>query len=186
MSSEKPTNPKDALAVSKLPLHLVPSTLNIFAALAFAEGAAKYGAYNWRAAGVRASVYVSALERHLARWKNGEDVDPKTKVPHLSSALACIGIILDAGLCGKLTDDRPTAAPGTSDLIDRGEDIVAHLLEIFRDRNPRHHTRDAYEEEAPAEGDAKTAIKALVVAANSNTPEALARRVAGRRDERNS
>jgi len=59
--SDKPTNPKDALAVSKLPLHLVPDTVKLYAALAFAEGAAKYGGYNWRVAGVHASVYRSAL-----------------------------------------------------------------------------------------------------------------------------
>ena len=47
----KPTNPKDAIGAAKLPLHLVPDTLRIYAAMAFAEGASKYGAYNWRAAG---------------------------------------------------------------------------------------------------------------------------------------
>lgn len=145
MSLDKPTNPKDVFAVSKLPLHLVPSTINLFAALAFAEGAAKYGAFNWRVAGVRASVYVSALERHLAKWKNGEDADPLTKVPHLSSALACLGIILDAGLCGKLTDDRPVPAPGFSDLVDRSESIVAGVAALFRDRSPMQCTRDVVE-----------------------------------------
>jgi hypothetical protein len=139
MSESKPTNPKDQIAVAKLPLHLVPSTLPIYAALAFAEGASKYGAYNWRAAGVRASVYRSALDRHLAKWWNGEDADPATNVPHLASALACIGIILDAQLCGKLTDDRPPPAP-MGELIDDAEPIIAELFRMFADRKPKHWT----------------------------------------------
>jgi hypothetical protein len=141
--SDKPTNPKDALAVAKLPLHLVPSTLTAYAALSFAEGAAKYGAYNWRDAGVRASIYISALERHLAKWKNGEECDPVTRVPHLASALACIGIILDADLCGKLTDDRPLPAP-LGMLIDAGEPIVRGLQEMFADRHPLHCTLENF------------------------------------------
>jgi hypothetical protein len=139
--TDKPTNPKDQIAVTKLPLHLVPSTLEIFAALAFAEGAAKYGAYNWRVAGVRASVYKSALDRHLKKWWNGEWADRKTGVPHLASAIACLAIILDAGVCGTLTDDRPPAAP-VSDLIDGLEADVRRLLDLFAGHAPHHWTID--------------------------------------------
>lgn len=135
----KPTNPKDMVAVAKAPLHLVPSTLSVYASLAFAEGASKYGAYNWRIAGVSAAVYKSALDRHLAKWWNGEDADAKTGVPHLASALACIGIILDAALCDKLNDDRPPAAPMAA-LIDGLEEKVAALYEMHADRHPRHWT----------------------------------------------
>lgn len=133
----KATNPKDAIGSSKLSLHLVPSTLKVFAALAFTEGATKYGAYNWRAAGVRASIYKSALERHLEKWWNGEWEDPKTKVPHLASVIACAGIILDANLVGKLTDDRPPAA-AMSDLIDGLEGAVKALKAMHADCDPHH------------------------------------------------
>lgn len=139
MSDAKPTNPKDAIASSKLPLHLVPSTLEAYAALALAEGAIKYGSYNWRAMGVRASVYHSALRRHVAKWWNGEWADPKTGVPHLANALACIGIILDAQTCGKLTDDRPPACD-VSALIDGMEAEVRHLKETFPGADPHHWT----------------------------------------------
>lgn len=135
----KPPNPKDALAVSRLPMHLVPDTLEAYAALAFAEGAAKYGAYNWRVSEVRASVYRGALLRHFAKWGNGEDVDPKTGVPHLASVVACAGILLDAKLCGKLIDDRPPAAP-VSALIDALEADVQRITALFADRAPRHWT----------------------------------------------
>lgn len=135
----KPTNPKDAIGSDKLPLHLVPSVLNIYASLAFLEGAAKYGCYNWRVAGVRMSIYLAALERHFQKFKDGEWADEKTGVPHLSSMLACIGIILDAKLVGKLTDDRPPVAP-TANLIASLEAQVPRLKELFKDHHPHQHT----------------------------------------------
>jgi hypothetical protein len=139
MSDSKPSNPKDAQAVHKLPLGLVPGSIKAFAALAFAEGAAKYGAYNWRVAGVRASVYRDALERHLESWWNGEDVDPVTGVPHLASIIACAGILLDAGLVDKLADDRPPQAP-LGEAIRAMEGDVARIRALFKDRSPPQFT----------------------------------------------
>ena len=49
----KASNPKDAIGSRKLMLHVVPSTVDIYAALGFTEGALKYGKFNWRVAGVR-------------------------------------------------------------------------------------------------------------------------------------
>lgn len=139
VTDTKATNPKDAIGSTKLSYGLVPDTIPTFAALAFTEGATKYGSYNWRVAGVRASIYRDALERHLKKWWNGEEVDPKTGVPHLASVIACAGIILDAALVGKLTDDRPPKAP-MSELIDSMESKVAHLKELHKDKHPKHQT----------------------------------------------
>lgn len=135
----KDTNPKDAIAGKKLPLSIVPSTLEVFATLAFLEGALKYGKFNWRIAGVKFSVYIDALKRHTKKLEDGEWADKKTGVPHLASILACAGIPLDAYVCGKLKDDRAPAAP-TSDLIDRLDAAVAHLKEVFKDHNPHQFT----------------------------------------------
>lgn len=143
MTDTKPTNPKDAIGASKLPLHLVPDTLRLYAAMAFAEGASKYGAYNWRAAGVRASIYKSALERHLAKWWNGEDCDAKTGVPHLASVIACAAIILDADACDKLNDDRPPPVDIAA-MCEVFEKTVADVLEMNRDKNPHHWTADDF------------------------------------------
>jgi hypothetical protein len=138
--SQKDTNPKDQIGSTKLPLDLVPSTLEVYAALAFLEGALKYGRFNWRIAGVRTSIYLSALKRHLKKFEDGEWDDRKTKVPHLASILACTGIILDAFSCGKLNDDRAPAAPDTGDIIDEMAPFVAHLKELFKDHNPHQYT----------------------------------------------
>ena len=132
----KPTNPKDAIGAGKLSLELVPDILMVEAATAFYEGASKYGRYNWRSAGVRSSIYAAALKRHIAKWWNGEDRDPVTRVKHLANAAACIGILLDAELQGQLTDDRPPAQPRLAGRIDELADVIAHLKRLFADHDP--------------------------------------------------
>lgn len=137
---QKASNPKDAVGSSKLPLDLVPDTLPVFAAVSFAEGASKYGAYNWRVAGVRASIYRAALQRHLAKWWNGEDTDQETGVPHLASVIACAGIILDAEACGKLNDDRPPAMDLAS-VIAGATTQVAAVRALNAACKPVHNTQ---------------------------------------------
>lgn len=57
-------NPKDAIGSTKVPLHLVSPISKAYQAIAHFLGNVKYGAWNWRGAGARASIYRSALERH--------------------------------------------------------------------------------------------------------------------------
>ena len=135
----KPTNPKDRIGSTKLPVSLVPDTVSILAAQAFAEGASKYGAYNWRAAGVRMSIYMEAMRRHQMKLWNGEWADKKTKVPHLASIIACCGIIEDARACGKLTDDRPPALD-VERMIEEAEEIIRGVMEMNSHMKPHHHT----------------------------------------------
>jgi hypothetical protein len=125
----KASNPKDAIGSSKLPLHLVPDTLMLYAAMGFAEGDSKYIGYNFRVAGVRASVYIAALRRHLMRYANGEWADKKTGVPHLASVAACAGILIDGHVLGNIVDDRP---PGVdlSDSMEEAERIIAHVYKM--------------------------------------------------------
>lgn len=103
----KDTNPKDSIGIKKVPYHLVPSNVIGELSLAFLEGARKYRAYNWRVAGVRASVYLDALERHLKAWENGEDLDPDSGLNHIIKAMACLVILRDSMLLGNWVDDRP-------------------------------------------------------------------------------
>jgi len=138
----KDTNPKDRIGSSKLPLDLIPATASIEEALAFLEGAEKYGAFNYRAVGVRASIYVAAAMRHIQKWVNGEERDEKTGVHHLGSARACLGILLDAQSMDKLTDDRPPASPEFSRMVDEAQERVEHIKELFKDKDPKHYTID--------------------------------------------
>lgn len=129
-SDTKDTNPKDRAATTRLDFSVWPETASAYGALAMTEGDYKYGAYNYRVAGVQASVYVSALRRHMAKWYNGEWYDPKTGVPHLANAIACIGVLIDAHECGALIDDRPPKMDMTR-LLTEFEVMVKRLQEVF-------------------------------------------------------
>ena len=142
MSDTKLTNPKDAIGIKKIDMGLVPDTTLIGLAKAFMEGALKYGRFNWRIAGVRASVYNAAHKRHMAKWWNGQNEDPQTRVHHLDNAMACIAILRDAELYGKLTDDRPPCPDpdAMARAIDAAADGVVFLQETFKDHLPYQYT----------------------------------------------
>lgn len=140
-SDWKDTNPKDTIGTTKLPMSLVPSSLTAYASLAFLEGMLKYGLVNWRESGIRASIYLDAMQRHIAKYISGEWEDPTTRVPHLASVIACCGIILDASLCGKLVDDRPRVSP-VPQLIDSLSEVVEHLKALHKDKTPTHYTQE--------------------------------------------
>jgi hypothetical protein len=135
----KLTNPKDIVGSGKLPLELVPDTAVALESLAYLEGALKYGRFNWRIAGVRASIYRAALQRHLAAWWNGENADPFTGVDHLASVRACAGILIDSRELGKLTDDRPPRAE-VGAMIRYLEGEVRELKRLYQDEDPYHFT----------------------------------------------
>jgi hypothetical protein len=108
------TNPKDAVGVQKAPLRFVPPALVIEVAPAMANGAGKYGAYNWREKDVRASIYGEAILRHLYAWMDGEERAADSGVTHLGHVGACVAILLDATANGNLIDDRPMAGPAAA------------------------------------------------------------------------
>lgn len=89
----------------KLRMSLVPASLSRYTAAALGYGEIKYSANNWRRGGSWTSGYES-LQRHLDSWREGEDIDAESGLPHL--ALAAFGIMLliefyDKGIG---TDDR--------------------------------------------------------------------------------
>ena len=100
-------NPKTAIGVTKVPLHLVPPSAKHYLALALADGARKYGPYNWRDHAISVSVYKAAAERHLDAFWDGENVAPDSGIHHIAHAMACCALLLDAFTLGKLNDDRP-------------------------------------------------------------------------------
>lgn len=120
------TNPKDALGVKKAALRFVPPALAILASDAMADGAAKYGAFNWRETDVRLTVYIEAIERHIAALKDGQDYAEDSGHSHLSHIAANIGIIADADVLGKLIDDR--ALPGAGPQLLRERDKTGAVV----------------------------------------------------------
>lgn len=135
----KPTNPKDAIGSDKIPLHLWPETATILGSLGLLDGALKYGRANYRAIGVRASIYYDAARRHLNAWFEGEDVDPDSGLPHLAHLLATIAIVVDAGAAGKLNDDRQYPG-GYRKFIDDMTGEVARLKTKHADKTPEHYS----------------------------------------------
>lgn len=105
-------NPKDRVGILKPPLQLIPPAAEVLESEVMALGAKKYGAFNWRTADIKASIYVAAARRHLLQWFDGQDDDTESGISHLAHARACLGILLDALATGHLIDDRPT--PGVS------------------------------------------------------------------------
>lgn len=111
-------NPKAAVGAKKLPIHQVPPALMIGAAEAMADGAEKYGPYNFRESQIAASVYMGAMLRHLFAWWDGEDNAEDSGVHHMKHVAACAGLILDSMACGTFDDDRPPAS-GAAEMIKR-------------------------------------------------------------------
>ena len=111
MSESKDTNPKDAVGTGKAPFSTIPTEVVAELGLVMLEGARKYGRHNYRAAGVRASVYYDAAIRHLARFWEGEDDDPDSGMPHLIHVMACMAVLRDSQVYGNWTDDRPPRLP---------------------------------------------------------------------------
>jgi hypothetical protein len=126
----KPSNPKDAAATSRLDTTLFPMSAIALGAMGMTEGNCKYGGYNYRKAGVSVSTYIAALDRHKAKFYNGEWADKKSKVPHLGSMLSCIAIIVDGFVQGNIVDDRPPAQDIDS-LLTEAEAIVKHLQKLY-------------------------------------------------------
>ena len=116
-------NPKTAMGALKVPLHLVPPSANHFLALAMADGAKKYGPYNWREKTISTSVYIGAVKRHIDAFWDGEDFARDSKVHHIAHAMACLAIMMDASTLGKLNDDRPPVG------------AIGDLQEIYTMRN---------------------------------------------------
>jgi hypothetical protein len=136
--SIKETNPKSFIAGKKVPLHLISPIAKALLSSAAFLGEVKYGRWNWRAGGARASTYYGALQRHMDAWYEGEELDSDGTL-HLANALACICILAEAQYRGQLEDDRPPSTdlkPLYADI----EGIMSRILSKYGDRDPKHWT----------------------------------------------
>jgi len=139
MSSIPKENPKDAIGSNKFPLHIWPSSATMYGAIGLLDGCLKYGRMNWRKAGIRASIYYDAINRHLNAWFEGEEIDPDSGLHHLCHALASLAIIVDAKEASKLIDDRNYPAK-YRDTIDSLTKEVKRLKELHSKKSSKHFT----------------------------------------------
>lgn len=110
-------NPKDAAALKRVPMHLLPQVGVVYGAMACRDGAIKYGPYNWRERSISLVQYVGAMQRHLSSLLDGEDNASDSELPHLAHVIATAAILLDAKQAGALIDDRPKRSGNTAALI---------------------------------------------------------------------
>ncbi|MGV8863293.1 MAG: dATP/dGTP diphosphohydrolase domain-containing protein [Pseudomonas sp.] len=132
----KDTNPKSAVGKLKVPLEVVPPSAVHYLAKAFADGAAKYGSFNWRKDPVSSMTYVGAAKRHLDSFLDGEDIAEDSLVEHLAHTMACCAIVLDALACGTLVDNRPPKGPAARL---QAEYHVTQMQKIPQDFVPPNH-----------------------------------------------
>lgn len=115
-------NPKTVMGMAKLDLSLVPSSAIIGIARAMADGAKKYGPFNWRDKTISSMVYIAAAFRHIYAWVDGEDYAEDSGVHHLDHAMACLGLLRDAESIGMLNDNRPTKGAAARLLKEKGDE----------------------------------------------------------------
>jgi hypothetical protein len=133
----KDTNPKDSIGIRKAPMSTVPANVLAEIGVAMLEGASKYGRHNYRAAGVRASVYYDGAMRHLMAWWEGEDIDPDSGLSHITKLVACMVVLRDAMHQGMVADDRP---PRSASFYPELNAASAAILDRHADKCPRHYT----------------------------------------------
>ena len=136
-TTTKDTNPKDAIGIRKVALSALPIRVLWRVGLAMMEGALKYGRHNYRAAGVRASVYFDASLRHKLSWWEGEDIDADSALHHIDKEIACLMVLRDSILQGNWVDDRPPKA--LTDLAELNAH-AARLMDLHAEKNPHHYT----------------------------------------------
>lgn len=140
MSDTKPLNPKDSVGSAKLPIHLWPASATAFGCIGLANGALKYGRNNWRKTGIRATIYIDAIKRHLDDWYEGNETDPQDGVHNLAGALAGLGILVDSLCTGNLVDDRNFNGQGYRVARAMMEPHVARLKELHAKCDPHQYT----------------------------------------------
>jgi len=130
----KETNPKDALGIRKVSIHAVPMQVIAELGLAMMEGGRKYGTHNYRKAGVRASVYIDALFRHVfLQWWEGEDIDIDSNLNHITKAIATLVVLRDSMLMDNWIDDRPIRNPANSQLSKQFNELAGQIIDKYPD-----------------------------------------------------
>ena len=123
-------NPKDSIGQTKVPLSGVSEIALTEWALAVHEGDCKYGAKNFRHSKVKMSVYLDALERHVLKYRNGQDFDLVSFIHELGYVMANASIMIDAQAHGTLIDDRDRSGV-VADVLEDKQKVVARIHELY-------------------------------------------------------
>ena len=132
-------NPKAGAGKTKAPVTCIPTYVVGALGIGMLEGELKYGRHNYRDIPVKASEYIDAARRHLDDWWEGVDNDTESaaNLSNLVKAMACLTVLRDAQMQGKLIDDRP---PGSAHVRMRTtlNEMAAKLREKYPSPPPPH------------------------------------------------
>ena len=127
-----PTNPKDLVGVQKWRQYFCVSPRVMWeVGVGMLEGALKYRRFNYRIAGVRASIYIDAAKGHIDSWVEGEDIDPDSGLSHITKAICSLIVLRDSMLDGNFVDDRPPMHHGFEKQKEELQAIVDVLFEKY-------------------------------------------------------
>lgn len=94
----------------KAPMELVPPSLFRSVASVLGFGAKKYAPRNWER-GMKWSIPYACAMRHLLAWKDGEEVDPESGLPHLDHVATNIAFLIEYRKTFPQGDDRALTPP---------------------------------------------------------------------------
>lgn len=89
----------------KFLMSLVPPSLVRYTAAVLTYGAIKYAPNNWRK-GFKWTSILDSLERHLVAWKEGEDLDEESGLPHLAHIACNLAFLIEHFDARMGIDDR--------------------------------------------------------------------------------
>ena len=139
-AGSKPSNPKDVMGVKKAPMSTVSALVLAEVGVGMLEGALNYGRHNYRVVGVLASIYYDATLRHLRSWWEGEDIDPKSQLHHVTKAITSLVVLRDAMILEMYTDDRPPRMANVTKFFADLDARAAALVERDGHIQPTHYT----------------------------------------------
>jgi 5'(3')-deoxyribonucleotidase len=129
-------NVKDLIGVTKPPQHCIPLPVLWEIGMAMFEGGWKYRDHNYRKVGVQASVYYDAARRHLDAWWEGEDIDAKSGLNHITKVMSCLTVLRDcmmqseAGAPVTFQDDRPPKSRVTMEMAEQQFKVMLDRLQL--------------------------------------------------------
>lgn len=139
--NSKDTNPKDAVGVKKWrQFFTVPRQVLWEVGVGMLEGALKYGRHNYRASGVRASVYCDAAIGHIEQFIEGEDLDKDSGLSHITKAICSLIVLRDAMMNDFWEDDRPPRIADMDAVRDRLQKMVEENFRKYGDLKPHHYS----------------------------------------------
>lgn len=95
----------------KARLSLVPTSMTYYTGMGLTYGEIKYNTHNWRK-GFKWSSLIDSLMRHLEAFKEGEDIDAESGLPHLAMIGCNVAFLIEHYDKNLGEDDRFKAPPG--------------------------------------------------------------------------